>query len=301
MRASVAKLSLSECLTFLVAIGSLAIAALTYRQQQDTSDLQRQIGALTQIAHQSRLQTRFLGNMAAGSRSQTGLLSDQVATMRSELDEASNQTKSLADQAHSGLLMAKSSNQQAEAALSALAVQQKSFSYGFRPQVRLIAEKVEAAAVRDGDISISFLLHTAFKGNIPAVDYGVVAMIFREKNGKFNYSQEILETCNSADRIGHAMGVQLDADEWTISESKAPFDKIEVKLYPGSEDRSANTVHIACASWRSESDGSLHHSITVNLLAEINAVTKARLPISRKNRAIPPINFARYQLPSVNN
>jgi hypothetical protein len=110
--------SISDLLTLLIAVGSLAISWLTYRNAADTTDIKAAIGNLSDLATQTKRQ-------ADATHDQLAAVRDQVSALRDQADEAKRQTAAIASQTEAIKASSDAAIRQAEANVSAAQAQQK--------------------------------------------------------------------------------------------------------------------------------------------------------------------------------
>ena len=116
-RSFLRRLTTNEWLTFLVAVGSLVVSFLTYRNAADTSDIQHAIGNLSELATQTKRQ-------ADATHEQLGAVRDQVSALKDQAEEAKLQTAAIAKQTEAIKASSDAAIRSAEATISAARAQQ---------------------------------------------------------------------------------------------------------------------------------------------------------------------------------
>jgi hypothetical protein len=117
-RSFLRRLTTNEWLTFLVAVGSLVVSFLTYRNAADTSDIQHAIGNLSELATQTKRQ-------ADNTHEQLGAVRDQVSALKDQAEEAKLQTAAIAKQTEAIKASSDAAIRSAAATSSAARAQQK--------------------------------------------------------------------------------------------------------------------------------------------------------------------------------
>lgn len=281
------RLNLNERLTLLVGVGALvlgsgstAVAYLAYRQSQDTADLGRAV--------------RHLGLVAEQAQAQTRVMRDEITVLRLGLTESHTQSAALSRQAQSLAIQAKKTNEiaaanaiMARSSIDALSVQQKSLFFAASPRLTISVIGLGDGRVRDGVLHLGMTLLVSLKGQDSVKDYGVAASLSASRmDGR--YKDNVMATCKVADRTGEAWSQQLEKNNEVGLGAEAKLPDLMSTMYADQPPR-PDPVFIACASYKSPVDNSLHHVAIVNPVSLVDSVGNARqfskgdLDISSKN------------------
>lgn len=160
------RLTLSEWLTLLVAVGSLAVSGLTYLNAADTADLKKAVGSLTALASQTKRQ-------ADAANGQIGELRRQAMSSEAQVLLLQDQLQAGQDQADSTRNLAAAAAGSAEAARA----QTQLLRDERRPWLEVSSPKITGFVTELGDEFQYFTVDVAATGQRPALRIHVVSTL----------------------------------------------------------------------------------------------------------------------------